>query len=315
MHVLVTGNLGYIGPVVVRRLRAAGHRVTGLDLGWYTSSHVTMPDWPDSQRFADLRTAEGLQSVVVHLAGLSNDPLGDRFADLTTEINQSGTLNLIALMPRARHVVVSSCAVYGANTVVANEETQTNPLTTYARAKAMVDALAPLQAKGRAEVVSLRLGTVYGPSPGHRLDLVVNRMVYDAVHGRGVTISGASWRPFTHIEDVAEAILRAVEGDMTGIRNVVGQNMKIDTLGRLVARVTGAEITVNDAVDKRDYRANTLHPDWMEYRHTVARALPELIAFTRSIPGLPSRYERLATLQHLIASGRVTPDLKEPIAA
>ena len=312
MHVLVTGCLGYIGPRVVKRLHEAGHYVSGLDLGWYTSQHVSMPDWPDSMRFADLRTADKVAGVVVHLAGLSNDPLGDRYAELTHDINEVGTLRLIALMSRARHVVISSCAVYGANPDVANEETAPNPLTAYARAKANVDAALA----GRKDAVSLRLGTVYGPSAGHRLDLVVNRMVYDAVHGRGVTVSGSAWRPFTHVDDVAEAVLRAVEGDMTGIRNVVGQNMRIDTLGRIVAEATGASLGVyHGSPDQRDYRATTLYPDWMEYRHTIAESLPALIEFSRTLPGLPSRYERLATIQHLIASGRLSADLKEPIAA
>lgn len=306
-QVLLTGALGYIGPVVTRRLKAAGHRVIGLDLGWFTSQYVTLPDWPDSVFFGDIRAGTGaLAPVVVHLAGLSNDPLGALDPALTRSINEEGTLHLIRTMPRARHVVVSSCAVYGQSPDIASEDTAPNPLTEYARCKAAVDA----GLEYARSAVSLRLGTVYGPSPGHRLDLVVNRMVYDATHGRGVTVHGSQWRPFVHIEDVAEAILRAVESDITGIRNVVGQNMKIDTLGGIVARATGAALTVNDSPDKRDYRAATNHSDWMEYRHTIDEALPELIEFTRPL-GPPSRYERLATIKGLIASGRLSADLTE----
>lgn len=310
-QVLLTGALGYIGPVVTRRLKAAGHTVIGLDLGWFTSQYVTMPTWPDSVRFGDIRDGSGaISPVVVHLAGLSNDPLGALDPTLTRSINEEGTLHLIRTMPRARHVVVSSCAVYGSNDQVADESTRPNPLTEYARCKAAVDAgleYAP-------NAVSLRLGTVYGPSPGHRLDLVVNRMVYDATHGLGITVHGAQWRPFVHIEDVAEAILRTVESDITGIRNVVGQNLRIDSLGRLVSAATGAALTTNDSPDKRDYRATTLYPGWTTYHHTIARALPELIEFTRPL-GPPSRYERLATIRGLIASGRLSADLKEPVAA
>lgn len=310
-QVLLTGALGYIGPVVTRRLKAAGHTVIGLDLGWFTSQYVTMPTWPDSVRFGDIRDGTGLISpVVVHLAGLSNDPLGALSPELTRSINEEGTLHLIRTMRRARHVVISSCAVYGQSPDVANEETPPNPLTEYARCKAAVDA----GLEYAENAVSLRLGTVYGPSPGHRLDLVVNRMVYDATHGLGVTVHGSQWRPFVHVEDVAEAILRAVESDITGIRNVVGQNMKIDTLGGLVSRATGAALTVNDSPDKRDYRAVTLHPDWMEYRHTIADSLSELVKFTRPL-GPPTRYERLATIKSLVASGRLASNLTEPIAA
>jgi nucleoside-diphosphate-sugar epimerase len=309
--VAVTGNLGYIGPVVVRALRARGHRVIGIDRGWYTSQHATMPDWPDVQRFGDLSLgAEYLPNVVVHLAGLSNDPLSEFAPELTHQINEVGTLSLVRAMKKVRHVVISSCAVYGASEDVATEESPVNPLTAYARAKANVDAALD----GQPNVMILRLGTVYGPSPGHRLDLVVNRMAYDAVHGLGVKVHGSSWRPFTHIEDVAEAIARAVESNATGIHNVVGQNLRIDTLGEMVGRATGARVLSTDSPDARNYRAATVRGPWMDYRHTVADTIPELAAFSLTLPGLPSRYERLATLKHLVASGRLTPDL-EAVAA
>lgn len=313
MRVLVTGFAGYIGPVVVRRLKAAGHKVDGLDAGWFLPQYASVPAWPDRAEFGDI--IDGTSSdpdVLVHLAGLSNDPLGALNPDLTNRINKIGTLDMIAQSFRVRHVVVSSCAVYGSNDTTVDEETAPNPLTAYARAKASVDIQASHIARN---LVSLRLGTVYGPSPGHRLDLVVNRMVYDAVHGKGVTVSGSSWRPFTHVEDVAEAVLRAVEGDFVGIRNVVGQNMRIDTLGKVVANTIGSGYVVRDSPDARDYRATTLYPEWMEYRHSIEGSIFELAEFSLSLPGLPSRYERLVTIKQLIASGRLTADLKEPIAA
>ncbi len=311
MTVAVTGNLGYIGPIVVRALKARGHRVIGVDTGWYTSQHATMPDWPHAQRFGDLSlTAEYLPNVVVHLAGLSNDPLSAFAPELTHSINELGTLGLIRSMPKARHVVVSSCAVYGASEEVATEESPVSPLTAYARAKANVDAALA----GHPNAMILRLGTVYGPSPGHRLDLVVNRMVYDAVHGLGIKVHGSSWRPFTHVEDVAEAICRAVESDAAGVHNVVGQNLRIDTLGQIVGRLTGAHVLLTDSPDARNYQATTIRGPWMDYEHTVAESIADLAAFSLALPGLPSRYERLATLKQLVASGRLTEQL-ETVAA
>ena len=314
MRALVTGNLGYLGPVVVRRLKEQGYLVSGLDLGLFTSQHATMPDWPERQFFADIREGppRAQFDVIVHLAGLSNDPIGELNPKLTYDINVSGTLALMSWYENARHVIASSCSVYGANDEVANEETTTRPLTSYALAKDLVDQEAPSVAPN---VASLRFGTLYGPSPGHRLDLVVNRMTYDAMHGLGITVTGSSWRPLTHVEDAAEAIVRAAEADWTGIRNVVGQNLRMDTLGNIVARLTGAKITVNDSPDKRDYRATTLHPEWMEYRHTVADTIADLAAFSLKLSGIRSRYERLATVKHLVESGRLSPDLKERIAA
>ncbi len=162
-QVLVTGCLGYIGPVVTRRLHEAGHRVIGLDLGLFTSQHASMPEWPDSVFFGDIREGTGaLAPVVVHLAGLSNDPMGELDPELTTSINIRGTIRLIREMARSRHIFVSSCAVYGAQAKTATEETRPRPLTTYARGKAMVDGFAPEISRN---VLSLRLGTVYGPLP------------------------------------------------------------------------------------------------------------------------------------------------------
>lgn len=309
--VLVTGWAGYIGPIVVARLKAAGHRVIGVDRGWYLPQYATIPEYPDVARFGDLSlAAEYLPNVVVHLAGLSNDPLSEFAPDLTHQINEVGTLSLVRAMKRTRHVVISSCAVYGASEEVATEESPVNPLTAYARAKANVDA----ELDGQPNVMILRLGTVYGPSPGHRLDLAVNRMTYDAVTGRGVKVFGSSWRPFTHIEDVAEAIARAVESDAAGIHNVVGQNLRIDMLGQIVGHLTGARVLSTDSPDQRDYRAVSIRGGWVDYAHTVADTIPGLAEFSRNLPGLPSRYERLATLKHLVASGRLTPEL-ESVAA
>lgn len=320
MRVLVTGNLGYIGPVVTRHLKAAGHYVFGLDTGWFLPNLASLPEWPDEQRFRDFRVPTvGLHpEAVVHLAGLSNDPMGELDPTLTDAINYGGTLAAIKGNPAARHVVISSCSVYGASDM-ATEESELAPLTTYAQTKAYIDDELH-GAVGWANAVSLRLGTVYGYSPGHRLDLVVNRMTYDAVHGRGVTVTGDASRPLVHVEDVARAIVFMLERPETGIYNVVGDNYQIDVLGQLVATITGATLIRKPSdTDARDYMADgskLINLGW-EPRYTVAGSLPVLAEKSLSLLGVPSRYVRLSALKNLIESGVIGPDLrrKEPIAA
>jgi len=206
MRVLVTGNLGYIGPVVVRRLREAGHYVVGVDTGWYVHQYAGEPEWPDVQFFGDIRDPgdswfHGVDAAV-HMAGLSNDPIGDLDPDSTEDVNYAGTLSM--LVPGVRNLMVSSCSVYGVSTnVLSREDSDLHPQSIYAKCKADVDRFLASGLWPYEDWVSLRLGTVYGYSPGHRLDLVVNRMVHDALANDLVRANGNAARPLTHVEDAA----------------------------------------------------------------------------------------------------------------
>lgn len=315
MRVLVTGNLGYIGPVLTRALHAAGHSVVGLDTGWYLSDYAEDPEWPDVQVFGDIRTVEPAQfwqthniDVAVHLAGLSNDPIGDLDPALTNAINFVGTARM--LIPGVRNVVVSSCSVYGTSDgSPSTEESDTNPLTAYARAKAAVDQYLVNFGGviGVASWASLRLGTVWGWSPGHRLDLVVNRMVSDALYGGVVTANGNPARPIVHVADVARAILHFIERDDTGIYNIVGENIRIEPLAERVAaavveRYDGyVAINRRDAgADQRDYMASgakAAAAGWLPM-HTLGNSLGGLVNRTaRMEPGI---YERLPIARHFL---------------
>ena len=312
MNVLVTGSCGYIGPVVVRALRAAGHNVTGYDLGWFGEDDgatwfirgdirepILHPSWPD---------------VVVHLAGLSNDPMGDLDPALTLNINVAGTLDMVERYFDARHVVVSSCAVYGVQTTPATEETTPNPQTLYAEAKTAVDQALhePTGADGlRYRYVSLRLGTVFGPAPNHRLDLVVNRMVFDALNNGGVTVTGDAARPLVHVEDVASAVLWAVEGDQRGIYNIIGENIRMKALGRAVAHFAGVPVKyASSGADTRDYMASgekALRAGWAPTR-SVEGSLPALFEHTKQYDQYDlSDHVRLIQLQRLIDEGTLDP--------
>jgi len=311
MKVLVTGFAGYIGPVVVKHLKAAGHYVIGLDTGWFLPDYAEAPVWPDETRWVDIRNATDLldADVVVHLAGLSNDPLGDLDPALTRMINRWGTLGLVGDYRDARHVIVSSCSVYGHTDEAATEGTPVNPLTAYARAKAEVDEAAPRLAD---RVVSLRLGTVWGYSPGHRLDLVVNRMMFDAINRVEVTANGTAWRPLIHVEDVARAVVKYVENEEVGIRNIVADNVQIDDLGDLIAEYTGAGFSPNPGnADQRDYSAVS---DF-DYKHSVfdERDLHDLWVNTQLLPLVGAdptdRYIRLNSLRRLKNLGLLDDNL------
>lgn len=295
MKVLVTGSEGYIGPVIVRELKAAGHRVLGYDTCWFGR-------WSDADQLliGDIREPlvnASWPDVVVHLAGLSNDPLGDLSPALTTGINQWGTIDQIAHFSEARHVVISSCAVYGATSELATEGSKVNPLTAYARAKAFVDEWVT---DWGLDWTALRLGTVFGHAPNHRLDLVVNRMVFDALNNGGVRVQGNAARPLVHVEDVASAVLWAVNGHAQGIYNVIGENVRMRDLGRDVASFADVPVKYEDGgADARDYQASgekLLRAGWAPSR-SVAGSLPVLfektLAYQRD--DLPARI-RLSAL-------------------
>lgn len=312
MRVLVTGFGGYIGPVIVRRLRDAGHYVIGWDTGFFLPNYAEPPTWPDKVRFVDIRDARlwpDKVDAVVHLAGLSNDPMGDLYPHLTDQINYWGTRAVLDFP--ARHVVVSSCSVYGANDM-ATEESAPHPLTDYALAKARVDDVL-------VGGVSLRLGTVYGYSPGHRLDLVVNRMAWDAVNVGLVTATGNAARPLVHVEDVADAVLFMLDRPETGIYNVVGENVRMHDLAGQIGKYAAVPVRLlPPGADQRDYMASGDKLAALGFRpkRTVESSLPVLFEHTIRLPYSRERYERLPALRRLMERN-LTSDLrpKERIAA
>jgi nucleoside-diphosphate-sugar epimerase len=282
MKILITGNLGYVGPAVVARLRATypDAILAGLDIGYYgdrTSVTGALPErLLNVQYFADIRRVphDVLNGVdaVVHLAAISNDPIGNRFEDVTLDINYRAS---ILLAQKAREagagafVFASSCSMYGtADDTARAESSPLNPLTAYARSKVYTERdLEPL-ASGEFQVTSLRFSTACGWSDRLRLDLVLNDFVAGAVASGEISIlsDGSPWRPLIDVKDMARAIDWAITRDKTKTPDFLAVNVGSDhgnyqvrDLAAGVAKaIPGTRVSINkDAQpDKRSYRVD-----------------------------------------------------------
>jgi len=225
MHVLVTGHLGYLGSVLVPMLLENGHSVVGLDSNLYAACAFGDPIPTVPVRQLDLRDVEvtdlGGLDAIVHLAGLSNDPLGDLNPALTQEINHAASVRLARLAKAAgvhRFVFSSSCSNYGAaGDGLVDESAELRPITPYALSKVQVERDVALLADEDFSPVFLRNATAYGVSPRLRCDLVLNDLVAWAYTTGRVRLKsdGTPWRPLVHAEDIARACVAAARGDTT----------------------------------------------------------------------------------------------------
>lgn len=282
MKILITGNMGYVGPGVVEQLRFSypDAILTGLDAGYFASCITDAWRRPEStvdvQYHADVRKYPGdvLSGVdtIVHLAAISNDPMGETFEEATIDINHRATVALANHAKKAgvkAFVFASSCSIYGFSEKEARTETSpVNPLTTYAKSKVYAERdLAPLADK-TFTVTSLRFPTACGMSERLRLDLVLNDFVAGAVVSKKITVlsDGTPWRPLINVKDMAKAIDWAVgrtresRGEFLALN--VGSdpwNYRVRDLAFAVAELipgVGVEINRNAQPDKRSYRVN-----------------------------------------------------------
>jgi nucleoside-diphosphate-sugar epimerase len=337
MRILLTGHDGYIGTVLAPILRGAGHEVRGLDTHLFSRCAFGPQPEPVPGACQDVRDAiradlEGFDAVV-HLANLSNDPLGNLQPGLTEAINADATVRLAALAREAgvaRFVFASSCSLYGAAGQDAVTETATfNPVTPYGRAKVDAEAgLRPLAGDAFSPVY-LRNATVYGVSPRLRFDLVVNNLTAWAVATGAIrmTSDGTPWRPLVHVEDVSRAVLAALEAPREAIHDQAfnvgreGENYQIRDVAALVGEeVPGCEVTLADGAspDTRSYRVSFAKiAERLDWRPTwtvrdgvrqVRDALAGLDLPPEVFEG--PRYSRIAHLKSLLASGALAPDLR-----
>jgi nucleoside-diphosphate-sugar epimerase len=282
MKILVTGNMGYVGPGVIRRLRASYPDATlvGFDMAYFANCLTNADFLPESklneQVFGDIRNfpAELLAGVdaVVHLAAVSNDPMGNKYEAVTLDVNHQSSIDLARKAKAAgvkTFVFASSCSMYGAASDGAKtEDSELNPLTAYARSKVFTERdLKPL-ADASFTVTCLRFATACGMSDRLRLDLVLNDFVAGAVSSGQISIlsDGTPWRPLINVKDMAIAIDWAISrpaangGEFLAVNTGSNEwNYQVKELAEAVAQVIpGVKVSVNpDAPpDKRSYRVN-----------------------------------------------------------
>lgn len=337
MRVLVTGNEGYIGSILVPMLQAAGHEVTGLDSGLFRDCALTaFPEVPTLRldlREVEAADLEGLDAVI-HLAGLSNDPLGDLDPELTFAINHRAAVRLAELAKAAgvrRFLYASSCSVYGAaGETPVDERAPLRPLTPYAESKALAEAgIRPL-ADERFTPVYLRAATAYGISPFLRFDLALNNLVAWA-HTTGrvyLKSDGRSLRPFVHVEDIARAYVALLHAPRARVHNRVfnvgrsEENYRIRDLADIVREVvpgTRIELAPDASPDRRSYAVSCdrLARTVPDYRPTwTARAGIEEVYRTLRATTLTAdqfegpRYNRIAFIRRLLGEGRIDASLR-----
>lgn len=338
MRVLVTGHKGYIGTIAVPMLLNAGHDVVGFDSDLYRNSTYgeTLPVVPEILK--DIRDIERTDlagiDAIVHLAGLSNDLLGDLNPTLTYEINHAASVRLAAMAKDvgiSRFVFSSSCSNYGAaGDGLQDECAPLNPVTPYAISKVMVERDVAQLADETFSPVFMRNSTAYGVSPRMRFDLVLNNLTAWAYTTGHILLKsdGTPWRPLVHIEDISLAIIGALAAPKELIHNQafnVGTNSENYQMYQLahVVKDTVPDCEIQFAAgaepDKRNYRVDfskyaRTFPDYA-LRWNVRLGAQQIYNSYRTL-GLQDevyegpKYKRVAQIKHLLSSGHLDETLR-----
>jgi nucleoside-diphosphate-sugar epimerase len=306
MKILITGNMGYIGPVLVNHLKTIYPKSTiiGFDIGYFAQCITSKGAFPevnvDQQVFGDVRNfpeslLEGVDTIV-NLAAISNDPMGKKFEDVTLDINYRSCIRLAKMAKKAgvsHFIFASSCSMYGAaDDFPKTEEASLNPLTAYARSKVLSENDLNALADEKFIVTCLRFSTACGFSQRLRLDLVLNDFVAGAITSREISIlsDGTPWRAMVHVRDMSRAIewasVRKVSNGGTFSAVNIGTNKwnhQVKTMALTVQQVIpGISVTINKdaASDKRSYKVNfekfeKLAPDFQP-QYDLERAIKDL---------------------------------------
>lgn len=290
MKVLITGHRGYIGPHLIKILKDSGHHTTGVDIGLFEGCEWDPMPEADVELKKDVRDLEvddlkGFDCVM-HLAAISNDPMGDINPEITYSINREGSIRLGELSRKAgvkRFLFSSSCSIYGKGAKLDLDESDpTNPLTAYAISKIDTENALIDMADDQFSPAYLRNATAYGYSPNLRIDLVVNNLLACA-HARGdirIHSDGSPWRPLIHCKDIANAFLAFLEAPRETIHNQIvnvggnPENYQVkDVADKVQDLIPSANIVYTGEVgeDPRNYRVkfdklNQLLPNFkLEY--------------------------------------------------
>lgn len=334
MKVLVTGAQGYIGSLLVPLLVERGHDVAGLDAGFFRDGWLY---GIGDARFPPVLTKdirriveEDLQGfdAVVHMAELSNDPLGQLSPTVTNEINHEGSVKLARMCKKAgvsHFIYTSSCSVYGVSSDdYKTEKSETNPQTVYSECKVLVEREVSKMAEDDFSPTFLRNATAYGPSPRMRFDLVLNNLAGLAWTTRQIrmTSDGTPWRPLVHVVDICEAIACTLQAPKEAVHNQIfnvgdnTENYRVKEIAEIVSSVfPGCELTLGtDHGDTRSYRVSfdkirTRLPMFRCRRNALTgakelRELFEKIGMARET--FESRaFTRLRQLEHLIKTRQI----------
>ena len=337
MRVLVAGDRGYIGAVLVPMLLDAGHAVVGLDAGWYDGCDFGPQPHGYESRTGDIRDQrvsdlEGFEAVV-NLAAVSNDPVGHLNPGATYSVNAHGAAHLARVAKEAgvsRYVFSSSCSLYGAaGDAPVTEESDFNPVTPYGESKVMAEQLISPLADDDFSPSYLRNATAYGSSRRLRADIVVNNLTGTAFTRHEVRLQsdGTPWRPLVHAEDISRAFLAVLEADRDVVHDQafnIGRDedvVQIRDIAQTVARRLGVPVTFAEgaSADSRDYRVDfgkvtRLLPSFQP-RWTVPDGIEELAADmeryglrTEDFEG--PRFVRLERINQLRSEGRLDDGLR-----
>jgi nucleoside-diphosphate-sugar epimerase len=333
MKLLVTGTEGYIGVRLAESLAQRGHEVVGLDSGFYRDGWLyDGVRKPSKQISKDVRRitrgdVEGFDAVV-HLAELSNDPLGQHNRELTFEINHQGSIKLARLCKEVgikRFVYTSSCSVYGvASDGTVNETSPTNPQTAYAECKVLVERDVGALADANFSPTFLRNATAFGASPRMRFDIVLNNLAGLAwtTHEIKMTSDGTPWRPLVHVLDICDAVACSLAAPREAVHNQIfnvgsnAQNYRVREIAEIIADVfPGCQLSFGqNNGDNRSYRVSfdKIHsklPGFRCQRDARAgaqelKAVFEKIGMTKEMFEYRA-YTRLKQLKHLLNAGQI----------
>lgn len=332
MRILLTGVDGYIGIRMADYLLRRGYEIVGLDsgyhrVGWlYNAADLRPPIITKDTRLLTSADLAGFDAVV-HLAEVSNDPVGELSEDVTVAINHRGTVRLAELARDAgvsRFVHMSSCSVYGASGERPSVEGDpVEPLTAYARCKVLVEREVALLADDHFAPTFLRNATAYGASPRQRFDLVVNDLTASAFLYREIRMSsdGTPWRPFVHILDIAMAVHCVLDAPLELVRGEVfntgspSSNYQVRQIAEIVGKlVPGCELRFGESsADKRNYRADFgkiqalpgFRCEW-----DVERGVRELLEVFERVHMTEDAYRfrghwRIAQIRHLLQTSQI----------